>query len=140
VGFEVPSASSLTPPALQGQVEGQGAVPQAFECPISCTVMQDPVMAQDGHTYERSAIETWIAKAAQGALPGLTTREGWRRDARSSPLMSTVAVVPMCVTDGVLLRSPMTNQPMGPEVMVNITLRKAVEEALRERQPLRPGS
>jgi len=29
-------------------------------CPITLIEMEDPVLAQDGHTYERSAIETWI--------------------------------------------------------------------------------
>jgi hypothetical protein len=39
--------------------------PRAFECPITCTVMRDPVIAQDSHTYERATIERWINKAAE---------------------------------------------------------------------------
>jgi len=31
-----------------------------FLCPISLVLMTDPVMAMDGHTYERSAIEKWL--------------------------------------------------------------------------------
>ena len=31
-------------------------------CPITLALFRDPVMAQDGHTYERQAIEAWIAK------------------------------------------------------------------------------
>jgi len=31
-----------------------------FLCPISLALMTDPVMAMDGHTYDRSAIENWL--------------------------------------------------------------------------------
>lgn len=36
--------------------------PDEFCCPISCNIMEDPVIAQDGHTYERKEIETWLEK------------------------------------------------------------------------------
>jgi len=32
----------------------------SFLCPISLVLMTDPVMAMDGHTYERSAITKWL--------------------------------------------------------------------------------
>lgn len=31
-----------------------------FTCPITKAIMQDPVVAPDGHTYERSAIVNWL--------------------------------------------------------------------------------
>ncbi|KAK9821981.1 hypothetical protein WJX81_001302 [Elliptochloris bilobata] len=31
-----------------------------FRCPISLEIMKDPVMAADGHTYERRSIESWL--------------------------------------------------------------------------------
>lgn len=31
-----------------------------FCCPITLEIMKDPVVAGDGHTYERRAITTWI--------------------------------------------------------------------------------
>jgi hypothetical protein len=36
--------------------------PDEFMCPITQEVMGDPVVASDGHTYERAAIERWVAK------------------------------------------------------------------------------
>ena len=30
-------------------------------CPITYEIMRDPVMAEDGHTYERTAIAQWWA-------------------------------------------------------------------------------
>jgi len=34
--------------------------PKAFCCPITQEIMSDPVVANDGHTYERVAIEAWL--------------------------------------------------------------------------------
>jgi hypothetical protein len=33
-----------------------------FLCPIRMEIMKDPVVAADGHTYERGAIEDWFAR------------------------------------------------------------------------------
>ena len=30
-------------------------------CPISCDIMNDPVICMDGQTYERVCIEQWFA-------------------------------------------------------------------------------
>lgn len=37
-------------------------MPEHFRCPITSDVMEDPVMAMDGFTYERSAIATWFER------------------------------------------------------------------------------
>ena len=50
-------------------------VPDGYLCPISLEVMEDPVIAADGHSYERSDIELWFARGNDtspktgGALP-----------------------------------------------------------------------
>ena len=31
-----------------------------FLCPITYELMREPVVAMDGHTYEKSAIEKWL--------------------------------------------------------------------------------
>jgi Mg-chelatase subunit ChlD len=36
------------------------SIPNEFICPISMDLMIDPVIAPDGHTYERSAITEWL--------------------------------------------------------------------------------
>jgi hypothetical protein len=36
-------------------------VPSDYLCPITREVMEDPVIAEDGVTYEREAIATWVA-------------------------------------------------------------------------------
>jgi len=32
-----------------------------FLCPITVNLLRDPVVAADGHTYERQALEMWIS-------------------------------------------------------------------------------
>mmetsp|Transcript_12578 Transcript_12578/g.18999 ORF Transcript_12578/g.18999 Transcript_12578/m.18999 type:complete len:443 (-) Transcript_12578:295-1623(-) len=51
------TASSLSPPKRIASRQGP---PDEFLCPITQELMQDPVIAQDGHTYERTAIEAWL--------------------------------------------------------------------------------
>ena len=36
--------------------------PDEFVCPISQELMEDPVLASDGHAYERQEIERWFEK------------------------------------------------------------------------------
>merc|ERR1711920_1005603 len=38
----------------------QESLPREFFCPITHDVMTEPVVAMDGHTYERAAIERWF--------------------------------------------------------------------------------
>ena len=34
--------------------------PDCMMCPISCERMVEPVVASDGHTYERAQIQQWF--------------------------------------------------------------------------------
>jgi hypothetical protein len=55
-----------------------------FICPLSSRVMQDPVRAEDGFTYERATIEDWLAtRDTSPQLPGVSMG-----DPRSCPTMS----------------------------------------------------
>ena len=40
-----------------------GADPDAFICPLTHRMMVDPVVDNEGNTYERSAIENWLARS-----------------------------------------------------------------------------
>jgi hypothetical protein len=42
------------------------ALLEGLSCPISFQLMTDPVVAEDGHTYQRQAIEQWINKCTSG--------------------------------------------------------------------------
>ena len=54
------AASSSTAPDSVGP-----AAPDAFLCPITQELMADPVIAADGHSYERAEIEKWFATGKQ---------------------------------------------------------------------------
>lgn len=45
-------------------------VPTEFLCPITRSLFQDPVMAVDGHTYERDAILRWFSHNATSPMTG----------------------------------------------------------------------
>ena len=44
---------------LQEQFSNE--VSETFICPITQQIIEDPVIAADGHTYERKAIEGWLS-------------------------------------------------------------------------------
>lgn len=50
------------------QEENNSFVLDALTCPITLEIFVDPVLAEDGHTYERAAIVEWI-KYHQGTSP-----------------------------------------------------------------------
>jgi len=48
-------------------MEDDDAVPEAFVCPIAHEQMVDPVVALDGHSYSRAAIEHWFRQGRQSS-------------------------------------------------------------------------
>jgi hypothetical protein len=53
---------------LKATVEAgvEQALLEGLSCPISFQLMTDPVVAEDGHTYEQAAIQEWIDKCRAG--------------------------------------------------------------------------
>jgi len=41
-----------------------------LQCPISHEIMVDPVVAADGHTYEREALARWLSEKNSSPLTG----------------------------------------------------------------------
>lgn len=65
--FSTKPASKKPPPVQRAQSwqltpDEDTTIPPFFKCPITGEVMIDPVQCSDGHTYERSAIATWLTK------------------------------------------------------------------------------
>eukprot|EP00727_Mastigamoeba_balamuthi_P003278 m51a1_g12948 hypothetical protein (127) ;mRNA; r:2262-2642 len=52
------------------------AVPQEYVCPITLRVMQDPVVAPDGHIYEAIAIAQWMQGHSTSPVTGLCMESG----------------------------------------------------------------
>ncbi|KAM6421522.1 WD repeat, SAM and U-box domain-containing protein 1 isoform 1-T1 [Rhynochetos jubatus] len=45
---------------LRTKAMGSAAVPDEFVCPITRELMKEPVIAADGYSYEKEAMENWI--------------------------------------------------------------------------------
>eukprot|EP01138_Halocafeteria_seosinensis_P007658 gb/GECG01007826.1/.p1 GENE.gb/GECG01007826.1/~~gb/GECG01007826.1/.p1 ORF type:complete len:235 (+),score=26.03 gb/GECG01007826.1/:1-705(+) len=43
---------------------------QRFVCPISLTLMSDPVLLEDGHNYQQEEIERWLASSRTSPMTG----------------------------------------------------------------------
>lgn len=54
--------ASALPAALVARIDNTTDHPDEFVCPISQELMTDPVIAMDGHSYERSAITEWLER------------------------------------------------------------------------------
>ena len=55
---DLSESSKPSEPKAEAPVEP----PDEYLCPITQELMRDPVIASDGHTYERGAIEIWFSK------------------------------------------------------------------------------
>uniref|UniRef100_A0A7S1N645 U-box domain-containing protein n=1 Tax=Eutreptiella gymnastica TaxID=73025 RepID=A0A7S1N645_9EUGL len=59
-----PQAPPIRPELLQALQDAMEAgllsIPNVFICPITHDIMDDPVLATDGHTYSREGIEGWL--------------------------------------------------------------------------------
>ena len=60
----------------------------SLECPITCQRFVDPVIAADGHTYERRAIEEWLTEHETSPLSGEVMPEG---ELRSNWIVKSLA-------------------------------------------------
>ena len=67
-------ARASAAPGAQDEVDDALAAPSAFICPITQVVMVDPVIAADGHTYERDAIHNWLSSQSRSPLNGTQLR------------------------------------------------------------------
>jgi len=55
----------------EAQLRASRALPDAYACPITRELMEDPVFCSDGHTYERRAISQWLAHHETSPKTGL---------------------------------------------------------------------
>eukprot|EP00929_Paragymnodinium_shiwhaense_P083036 TRINITY_DN44075_c0_g1_i1.p1 TRINITY_DN44075_c0_g1~~TRINITY_DN44075_c0_g1_i1.p1 ORF type:complete len:302 (+),score=77.37 TRINITY_DN44075_c0_g1_i1:153-1058(+) len=68
LGQESGPASCETPEAVAGRRQ---PYLDAFLCPITQEVMEDPVLCVDGHSYERAAIDKWLRQHQRSPQTGL---------------------------------------------------------------------
>ena len=102
------------PPAAAGSFP----IPPSFKCPITQSMMQDPVVDPEGNTYERRAIEAWLERSQTSPITrtsltaSMLNSNRALRDAIESFRQMTY-VVPDDIWDG----SPWARQPVAPQVL-----------------------
>ncbi len=99
------------------------ATPPEFLCPISLDIMRDPVLCEDGHTYERSVILQWLttnptspttrqSMSPQNIRPNYALKaaiERWQKSQRSYPANPYIIIPvapPTTITTPLLLSQP----------------------------------
>lgn len=55
----------------QKDIDLPSTLPESFICPINGTLMRNPVMCADGHSYEKRAIETWFQRSNKSPLTNI---------------------------------------------------------------------
>ncbi|KAH8064540.1 ubiquitin-protein transferase [Aureococcus anophagefferens] len=72
------STTAAAPPAEDAAppVEDDDDLPDELFCPITYTMMRDPVRASDGHVYERLAITRWFAQRLTSPMTGAALADG----------------------------------------------------------------
>ncbi|KAK6496287.1 hypothetical protein TWF481_002312 [Arthrobotrys musiformis] len=68
-GSECPSDDSRDAPGVTHVKVPVSQIPDTLMCPITKELFQDPVVAADGHTYERRAIERWFSMTTEKKSP-----------------------------------------------------------------------
>ncbi|CAN0193713.1 unnamed protein product [Scytosiphon promiscuus] len=58
--MNAPLAASAPPSAPPSEFDEDEGVPEEYMCPLTLEVMIDPVVCEDGHSYERGALEAWL--------------------------------------------------------------------------------
>ena len=64
------SYQAVTQLRVCGACSRDEAANPALLCPILHVTMTDPVIAQDGHSYERTAIEEWFGRSMKSPMTG----------------------------------------------------------------------
>ena len=67
-----PAAVPSTQPEAAGWSPSHRAMepPDAFMCPITQELMEDPVVTADGHTFERKEVAAWLGRRNISPLTG----------------------------------------------------------------------
>ena len=67
---EAEAGGSVEFPAFAEGEDPDDDLPDELFCPITYTMMRDPVRATDGHVYERLAITRWFAQRLTSPMTG----------------------------------------------------------------------
>lgn len=116
------------------QWERQAAMEQVFICSITQAEMEDPVVLErDGYSYDRAAIETWLAQNQTSPLTGLPldNKNIWVNHALKQVISAVCANQPFHS----FFLCPLTGLPMKDPVILadgHSYERAAIQNSLKE--------
>ncbi len=120
-----------------------------FECPLSLEIMEDPVIAEDGITYEREEIERWISKPrkaspqliasftqAQEELAQIASNNDGTPEmqTRHQEAINAVEQIRREIETTETLTSPTTNLKMGEKLIPNTILKDIIENSIFDKE------
>ena len=120
-----------------------------FECPLSLEIMEDPVIAEDGITYEREEIERWIStprKASPQLIASFTqaqqelaqiasNNDGTpEMQTRNQEAINAVEQIRREIETAETLTSPTTNLKMGEKLIPNTILKDIIENSIFDKE------
>ena len=118
------------------------STPPEFECPITLAIMNDPVIGDDGQTYERSAIEHWLSDPRNNGrspitrspmhLDSLRTNFALKSQIERFLSQATVLPVTQTVTPDPFIDTTLTLEAFATRDYLNV---KVSPPAEGERQP-----
>ena len=103
--IEIETAPICSAPLSEGdeyEISPENAPPRNLCCPITLDLMADPVIAMDGHTYERSAIEL-VLKKEKPVSPCTSL------PLQNRTLIPNVAIRSMCISWREKTHAPINN-------------------------------
>ena len=117
-----PAAAEEYPPGhlLSDEFIDTTDAPVEYLCPISTTLMADPVIAADGFSYERANIEGWIRSMKRNGLfalvpPSINQSNPTLSLPYPNPKLTQIITLPypsLALSLGLFFRSPTTDEPL----------------------------
>lgn len=129
--------------ALEGEEEDEEALAlaaaeqhatNALICPMSLVLLTDPVVGEDGHVYQRGALEEWISRCQAGMYSQQKVGCGACITATRTSDQSTTVHTPPTSPVGRPLTSPKTQLPMGPAIVPCHNVKALVAESIEEQR------
>ena len=99
LAFHGTATATTTITTRDGEEESASSIiPDEYLCPITHQLMRDPVIASDGYSYERTAIEQWLdsfsTSAATITASTTTAARGPTSPMTNQPLLLPVTLTP----------------------------------------------
>jgi hypothetical protein len=112
-------------------------IPNEFICPITLELMQDPVIAKDGHTYERGAILDWFRESKAAGRGAISPKTGDKIGRQLVPNHGFRALITDHLEHETICQSnhPQTKyEPTGTEEMKQEAAKEAIRQPRHHKQ------